>query len=104
MSEPISLDTEAAKQAVNDWHDYANEVAAHGRRHHMSLEEIRASVGDTYAPFIEAKQAEMEAREAAYTRTSAKAHSQAEKLANTITIFETTDDDSASQINRVLDA
>lgn len=104
MSEPISLDGDAARQAVQQWHDYAEQVKAYGGQHHMSIEEIRASVGDTYAPFVEAKQAEMEAREAAYARMSAQARGHAERLSNTVTIFETTDEDSVSKINRILDA
>ncbi len=104
MSEPISLDADAARKAVQDWRHYGDQVKAHGAKHHMSLEEIRESVGDTYAPFIEAKQAEMAAREAAYARASAQAHTHAERLANTVTIFEATDDDSASKINSILDA
>jgi len=104
MSEPIALDSEAAKQAVQEWHDYANQVQEHGQKHHMTLEEIRTAVGDTYAPFVAAKQAEMEAREAAYARAAANARGHAQRLSNTATIFETTDDESAARMNRILDA
>jgi len=104
MSEPISLDGEAAKQAVQEWHAYADKVQAHGQNHHMTLEEISAAVGDTYAPFVAAKRAEMQAREAAYARAAATARGHAQRLSNTATIFETTDDDAAARINRIVDA
>ena len=104
MTNSISLDTDAAAQSVAAWRDYGDQVEAHGQHHHMTLEELRAAVGDTYAPYVQAKQAEMQAREAAYQRVAAHARGVADRLNNTITDFEATDDESAARINAVLDA
>lgn len=62
MTDSISLDSDAAAQAAADWAAYGDAVEAHGRRHHMTLEQLQATVGDTYAPFVAAKHAEMQAR------------------------------------------
>lgn len=104
MTNPISLDTDAAAQAVAAWRDYGDQVEAHGRHHRMTLEELRAAVGDTYAPYVQAKQAEMQAREAAYQRVAGHARGLADRLNNTITTFEATDDENKTRINAVLDA
>lgn len=98
MSEPISLDIDVARQAANEWRDYGDEVAKHGQRQHMSLDDLRATVGDTYAPYIEAKQAELDARRAAYERTSAQAHGHADRLTATAANFQNADDESAATI------
>jgi hypothetical protein len=104
MTNSISLDGDAAAQAAADWRAYGDEVEAHGRRHHMTLEQLQATVGDTYAPFVAAKHAEMQAREAAYQRVAEHARGHAQRLSNTRTNFANADDESAAQINSVLDA
>lgn len=104
MTDSISLDTDAAAQSVAAWRDYGDQVEAHGRHHHMTLEELRAAVGDTYAPYVQAKQAEMAAREGAYQRVAAHARGLADHLSNTVTVFEATDDENKTRINAVLDA
>lgn len=104
MTDSISLDSAAAAQAAADWSAYGDAVEAHGRRHHMTLEELQATVGDTYAPFVAAKHAEMQAREAAYQRVAEHARGHAQRLSNTRTNFANADDESAAQINRVVDA
>lgn len=104
MTTPITLDSDAAAQAVAAWRQYGDQVEAHGQRHHMTLEELQAAVGDTYAPYVQAKQAEMHAREAAYQRVAAHARGHADRLNNTIIAFNTTDDESAARISGVLDA
>lgn len=103
MANPISLDIDAATQAVAAWRDYGDQVEAHGRRHPMTLDELRAAVGDTYAPFVQAKHAEMQAREAAYQRVAGHARGLADHLNNTITAFEGTDEENKTRINAVLD-
>lgn len=104
MTEPITLDTEPAQQAALAWRDYGDQVRAHGQNHHLTLDELRATVGDAYSPYVDAKQAELRARQAAYARAAAIAHGHAQRLSNTATIFETTDDDAAARINRIVDA
>lgn len=104
MTNPISLDTDAAAQAVADWHLYADQVESHGRCHHMTIEELRAAVGDTYTSFVLAKHGEMQAREAAYQRVAAHARGLANRLNNTITTFEATDDGNKARITAILDA
>ena len=104
MADSISLDTGAAAQAAAEWAAYGDAVEAHGRQHHMTLEQLQATVGDTYAPFVAAKHAEMQAREAAYQRVAEHARGHARRLGNTRTIFTTTDDDSAARITSVVDA
>jgi len=103
MTEPITLDTEAAQQAVLAWRDYGDQVRAHGQNHHMTLDELRATVGDAYSPYVDAKQAELQARQAAYARAADIAHGHAQRLSNTATIFETTDDESAARITGLVD-
>lgn len=102
MSEPITLDTEAAQQAVQAWRDYGDQVKAHGQQHHMNLDELRTTVGDAYSPYVDAKQAELQARQAAYARVAANAHGHAQRLSNTATIFTTTDEDSAARMHAIL--
>jgi len=104
MSDSISLDTDAAAQAVTAWRDYGDQVESHGQRHHMTLAELRATVGDTYARYVEAKAAELQAREAAYQRVAAHVRGHADRLNNTITTFTGTDDESRARINSVLGA
>lgn len=104
MTTPITLDSDAAAQAVAAWREYGDQVEAHGLRHHMTLEEIRAAVGDTYAPYVQAKQAEIQAREAAYGRVATHARGHADRLNNTITLLNNADDDSAARINGIPDA
>jgi hypothetical protein len=104
MTDSISLDGDAAAQAAADWRAYGDQVEAHGRRHHMTLEQLQATVGDTYAPFVAAKHAEMQAREAAYQRAAEHARGHAQRLSNTRTNFANVDDESAAKINSVLDA
>lgn len=102
MSEPITLDTEATHQAVQAWRDYGDQVQAHGQKHHMNLDELRETVGDAYSPYVDAKQAELQARQAAYARVAANAHGHAQRLSNTATIFEATDDDSAARMHAIV--
>ena len=104
MTDSISLDGDAAAQAAAEWRDYGDQVEAHGRRHHMTLEQLQATVGDTYAPFVAAKHAEMQAREAAYQRVAEHARGHAARLSNTTTTFVNTDDESAARINSIVDA
>lgn len=104
MANSISLDGDAAAKAAADWRAYGDQVEAHGRRHHMTLEQLKATVGDTYSPFVAAKLAEMQARESAYQRVAEHARGHAQRLSNSRTNFNNTDDESAAQINSVLDA
>jgi hypothetical protein len=104
MTDSISIDTDAAARSVADWAEYGDHVEAHGRRHHMTLDELRAAVGDTYAPYVQAKQDEMTAREAAYGRVAAHARGVAARLNNTMQTFESTDDENKARIDAVLDA
>ena len=104
MTDSISLDSDAAAQAAADWAAYGDAVEAHGRRHHMTLEQLQATVGETYAPFVAAKHAEMQAREAAYQRVAEHARGHAQRLSNTRTNFINADDESATRISSVVDA
>ncbi|VAZ69659.1 hypothetical protein LAUMK40_05822 [Mycobacterium kansasii] len=104
MADSISLDIDAAAQAAAEWAAYGDAVEAHGQRHHMTLAQLQATVGDTYAPFVAAKHAEMQAREAAYQRVAEHARGHARRLSNTRAIFTNTDDESAARINSVVDA
>lgn len=104
MTDSISLDGDAAAQAAADWRAYGDLVEAHGRQHHMTLEQLQATVGDTYAPFVAAKHAEMQAREAAYQRVAEHARGHAQRLMNTRTNFANADDESAARISGVVDA
>lgn len=104
MADSISLDSDAAAQAAAEWRAYGDAVEAHGQRHHMTLEQLQATVGDTYAPFVAAKHAEMQARQAAYQRVAEHARGHAQRLSNTRTNFANADDESAARINSVMDA
>ncbi|QIV79944.1 hypothetical protein [Mycolicibacterium frederiksbergense] len=104
MTDSISLDSDAAAQAAAAWRNYGDLVEAHGRQQHMTLEQLQATVGDTYAPFVAAKHAEMQERQAAYQRVAEHARGHAERLSNTRTNFNNADDESAARINNVVDA
>lgn len=104
MADSISLDGDAAARSAAEWRAYGEQVEQHGQRHHMSIEQLQALVGDTYAPFVAAKREELAAREAAYARVAAHARGHADRLANTRSIFANADDESAARITGVMDA
>ena len=99
----LSLDTDAAAEAVSAWRDYGDQVESHGQRHHVSLDQLRAAVGDTYADYIDAKQAEMHARQSAYQRVAGHARGLADRLNNTITNYVSTDEENAARATALLD-
>ena len=99
----ISLDTDAAAATAAQWHAYADVVEQHGTTQHVSPEQLRALLGDTYADYIDAKQAEYAARESAYRRIAQQARDHAAKLDNTRRGFIDQDAHGAAQIHAVLE-
>lgn len=104
MSEPISLDLDAAAAAVAEWRGYAELVEQHGQHQHVPVDQLGSALGDVYSDYVEAKGAEYQAREAAYRRVADHARGHAERLEGTRRIFSSTDDAQAASINQVLDA
>ena len=101
MSEPISLDTDAAAATAAEWRGYAEQVEQHGSHQHVSLDQLRSALGDIYGPYVQAKGEEYEARRAAYQRVAEHARGHAGRLEGTRRIFTNTDDEHANRISRV---
>lgn len=104
MSEPISLDTDAAAATAAEWRGYADQVEQHGSHQHVPLDQLNSALGDIYGEYVEAKAGEYAARRAAYQRVAAHARGHADRLDRTRQIITSTDDEHATRINRVLDA
>lgn len=98
MSDNISLDPAEAAARAAEWREYADLVESRGRTPHVPIEQLRASLGDVYAPYLDAKAAEYEQREAAYLRVAQQARSHADKLLNTSNNLTSTDDENAAHI------
>ena len=104
MSEPISLDTDAAATTAGEWRGYADQVERHGSRHHVPLDQLSSALGDVYGEYVDAKAGEYEARRGAYQRVAARARGHADRLDGTRQILTDTDDEHTTRINGVLDA
>lgn len=104
MSEPISLDTEAAAATAAEWRGYADQVEQHGGHRHVPLEQLRTALGDVYAEYVQAKGEEYQARQAAYQRVADRARGHADHLDGTRRILTNVDDEHATRINGVFDA
>lgn len=104
MSEPISLDTEAAAATAAEWRGYAEQVEQHGSHRHVPLEQLSSALGEVYEDFVQAKGEEYQARQAAYQRVANHARGHADRLEGTRRILTNTDDEQASRINGVIDA
>ncbi len=98
----ISLDTDAAAADAAAWREYADLVEQQGRTPHVPIEQLRAALGDVYAPYLEAKAAEYDQRQEAFSRVAAHARGHADKLLNTRHNLTTADDDSAARIAAVV--
>lgn len=99
----IALDSEAAALDAEELRAYADRLEQHGQHDHASLEELRRAAGPIYHAFIDAKQAEGQARSAAYARAAATARAMADKLDTTRRTFENTDVDAAAAIASITD-
>ena len=97
----IALDSEAAAFDAEALRAYADQIEQYGRHDHASLEELRLAAGPIYHAFIDAKQAEGQARTAAYARAAATARAMADKLDNTRSTFESEDAQAASAIQSI---
>lgn len=104
MSEPISLDTEAAAATAAEWRGYAEQVERHGSHRHVPIDQLGTALGDVYGDFVQAKGEEYQARQAAYQRVANRARGHADRLEGTRQILTSTDDEQATRINGVLDA
>lgn len=104
MSEPISLDTDAATATAAEWRGYADQVEQHGNHQQVPLDQLNNALGDVYGEYVEAKAGEYEARRAAYQRVAAHARGHADRLDGTRQTLASTDDEHATRINGVLDA
>lgn len=102
MSDNISLDPAEAAARAAEWREYADLVERQGRAPQVPIEQLRAALGDVYAPYLDAKAAEYEQREAAYSRVAAQARSHADKLLNTRSNLTSTDDENAARIAAVI--
>ncbi len=100
----IALDSEAAALDAEELRAYAEKLERHGRHDHTSLEQLRAQFGPIYHAFIDAKQAEGQARAAAYARAAARARAMADKLDNTRHTFATEDASAAAAIQSITGA
>ena len=97
----IALDSEAAAFDAEALRAYADQIEQYGRHDHASLEELRLAAGPIYHAFIDAKQAEGQARTAAYARAAATARAMADKLDNTRRDLETSDADAGAAIQSI---
>lgn len=97
----IALDCEAAALDAEGLRAYADRMEQYGQHDHTSLEELRRATGPIYHAFIDAKQAEGQARTAAYARAAATARAMADKLDNTRRTFESEDAQAASAIQSI---
>lgn len=104
MSEPISLDTDAAAATAAEWRGYADQVEQHGSHRHVPVEQLNAALGDVYEEFVAAKGEEYQARQAAYQRVANRARGHADRLEGTRRIFTNIDDEQATRVSGVLDA
>lgn len=100
----ISLDTDAAAATVADWRAFADHLEHYGSRQHLPAHQLTDALGDVYGEFVAAKSSEYAAREAAYQRLASRSRDHADRLDRTRQIFVNTDENSATQINGVLDA
>ena len=104
MSEPISLETEAAAAAAANWRGYADQAEEHGSHQHVPVDELGRALGDVYGEYVETKAGEYEARRLAYQRVAARARGHADRLDGTRKIFSDNDEEHATLIRGVLDA
>jgi hypothetical protein len=98
---PISLDTDEAAAAVASWRAYSDRVELHGATDPSVIAQLRLTLGDTYADFVDAKVAELEQRAGAYRRVAAQSRLHADKLERTSTQFEAVDAANATPLNRI---
>lgn len=98
----ISLNFDAAAATAAQWREYADLVERHGATQHVAPQELRGLLGEIYAPYIDAKQTELDARMAAYQRVAANARRHADKLENTRQGFMNQDAESAQRIQNLI--
>jgi hypothetical protein len=97
----VSLDPDEADAAIARWRAYGDSVHRHGALDPGLVSQLRETLGDTYAEFIDAKVLEQQARAGAYQRVAAQAHAHADKLANTRNNLRSGDEDVAQTLNRI---
>ena len=97
----VSLDSEAADAAIARWRAYADSVHRHGALDPGLVSQLRETLGDIYAEFIDAKVLEQQARAGAYQRVAAQAHAHADKLANTRNNLRSGDEDVAQTFGKI---
>ena len=97
----VSLDPDEADAAIARWRAYADSVHRHGALDPGLVSQLRETLGDTYAEFIDAKVLEQQARAGAYQRVAAQAHAHADKLANTRNNLHSGDEDVAQAFSNI---
>lgn len=99
--QPISLDTDEAALAVQQWREYADQIEQHGAADPAPIMQLRQALGDTYADFVDAKATEQDARVSAYQRVAAQSRRHAEHLERTRAGFEQQDGANADSLNDI---
>ena len=93
----VSIDTDSVAANAAEWRDYAGQLVQHGT-HPVSPAQLDALLGDVYAPYVDAKVAEHQARQAAYGRVAASAQAHADNLDNTVQVFTAADQDAGQRL------
>src|SRR6185312_16085749 len=93
----IALDTDSAAASAAQWRNHAEQLEAYGQHQHVPVEALPSLLGDVYADYIGAKDAEDRARTAAYSRVAEQARAHAAKQENTRALFTEVDEDAAAR-------
>jgi hypothetical protein len=104
MSHPpvISIDFDDAGTRIAELRAKADEIERMGAPP-VSAEQLRGGLGEFYEEYVQAKVGELASRQAAYQRLADEYRAHADKLENTRTGFDNTEQDSAQNIAAVLD-
>jgi hypothetical protein len=98
----ISMDVDETTANANAWRQYADEIEQYGAINPSVVEQLN-TLGDIYAPYVEAKQRELAERASAHQRVANHARLHAARLEATRQAFIEQDEAGAVSLNSVAD-
>jgi hypothetical protein len=101
-SADISMDPDETTATANAWRRYADQIEQYGAINPSVVEQLN-TLGDIYAPYVEAKQRELTERAGAHSRVAIHARLHAARLEATRQAFIEQDAAGAASLNSVAD-
>jgi hypothetical protein len=97
----ISMDPDETTATANAWRQYADQIEQHGAVDPSVVEQLN-TLGDIYAPYVEAKQRELSERAGAHQRVANHARLHASRLEATRQAFIEQDAAAAASLNKAV--